>query len=108
MIARIKRHFVCLIDKQRARRMYGGFNYRGRVYEIKKKGAMVYLLEFKACTAYHKGEASEAWGLVLKLNPAIMRAIIEIGYDGYVAQEFIPTWPDKVLALRHAASVCDV
>ncbi len=40
--------------------------------------------------------------------PAIMRAIVEIGYDGYVAQEFIPTWPDKVLALRHAASVCDV
>ncbi|MGA2497722.1 MAG: TIM barrel protein [Tepidisphaeraceae bacterium] len=40
--------------------------------------------------------------------PAIMRAILEIGYDGYVAQEFIPTWPDKVLALRHAASVCDV
>lgn len=40
--------------------------------------------------------------------PAIMRALIEIGYDGYVAQEFIPTWPDKALALRHAAKVCDV
>jgi hypothetical protein len=32
-----------------------------------------------------------------------MRALLEIGYDGYVAQEFIPTWPDKALALRHAA-----
>ena len=40
--------------------------------------------------------------------PAVMRAILETGYQGYVAQEFIPTWPDKVLALRHAAKVCDV
>jgi hydroxypyruvate isomerase len=40
--------------------------------------------------------------------PAVMRAILETGYDGYVAQEFIPTWPDPVLALRHAAKVCDV
>ena len=40
--------------------------------------------------------------------PAIMRAILETGYEGYVAQEFIPTWPDKILALRHAAGVCDV
>ncbi|HRI14011.1 MAG TPA: TIM barrel protein [Verrucomicrobiota bacterium] len=40
--------------------------------------------------------------------PAVMRALLEIGYSGYVAQEFIPTWPDKSLALRHAAKVCDV
>ncbi|MBI4324725.1 MAG: TIM barrel protein [Chloroflexi bacterium] len=40
--------------------------------------------------------------------PAVLRAILETGYDGYVAQEFIPTWPDKVLALRHAAKVCDI
>ena len=40
--------------------------------------------------------------------PAVMRAILETGYTGYVAQEFIPTWPDPVLALRHAAKVCDV
>ncbi len=40
--------------------------------------------------------------------PAVMRAILETGYTGFVAQEFIPTWPDKVLALRHAAMVCDV
>lgn len=40
--------------------------------------------------------------------PAIMRAILETGYQGFVAQEFIPTWPDKVEALRHAAKVCDV
>ena len=40
--------------------------------------------------------------------PAIMRAIVDLGYNGYVAQEFIPTWPDRVAALRHAAKVCDV
>lgn len=40
--------------------------------------------------------------------PAVMRAIVEIGYNGYVAQEFLPTWPDRALALRHAAKVCDV
>ncbi len=40
--------------------------------------------------------------------PAVMRALVDLGYDGYVAQEFIPTWPDKALALRHAAKVCDV
>jgi hydroxypyruvate isomerase len=40
--------------------------------------------------------------------PAVMRAILETGYEGYVAQEFIPTWDDRALALRHAAQVCDV
>jgi hydroxypyruvate isomerase len=40
--------------------------------------------------------------------PAVMRTIFETGYKGYVAQEFIPTWDDKVHALRHGASVCDV
>ena len=40
--------------------------------------------------------------------PPIMRAILETGYTGYVAQEFIPTWSDSIAALRHAAKVCDV
>jgi len=40
--------------------------------------------------------------------PAVLRALLDTGYDGFVAQEFIPTWPDKILALRHAAMVCDV
>ncbi|MGK0184506.1 MAG: hydroxypyruvate isomerase [Verrucomicrobiales bacterium] len=40
--------------------------------------------------------------------PPIMRAILETGYQGYVAQEFIPTWNDPIAALRHAAEVCDV
>ena len=40
--------------------------------------------------------------------PGVMRAILDTGFDGYVAQEFIPTWKDKALALRHAAEICDV
>lgn len=40
--------------------------------------------------------------------PAIMQAIVETGYQGFVGQEFIPTWDDKVAALRHAARLCDV
>ncbi|MEZ6125329.1 MAG: TIM barrel protein [Planctomycetaceae bacterium] len=40
--------------------------------------------------------------------PAVMNAILETGYRGFVAQEFIPTWDDPVQALRHAAMVCDV
>ncbi len=40
--------------------------------------------------------------------PAIMRTALEIGYHDYVAHEFIPTWDDPILALRHAAMVCDV
>lgn len=40
--------------------------------------------------------------------PAVMKAILETGYDKYVAQEFIPSWNDPVAALRHAAMTCDV
>ncbi len=40
--------------------------------------------------------------------PAILRAVAESGYGGFVAQEFLPTWENRELALRHAAAVCDV
>ncbi len=40
--------------------------------------------------------------------PPILEAILETGYEGYVAQEFIPTWDDPVLALRNAAQLCDI
>ena len=40
--------------------------------------------------------------------PAVMKVIADIGYTGYVGQEFIPTWKDKLAALRHAAELCDV
>ena len=43
--------------------------------------------------------------------PAIMKAIVETGYKGYVAQEFITTGKDtkeKVAALKKAINICDV
>jgi len=40
--------------------------------------------------------------------PAVLRVILETGYTGFVSQEFIPTWPDKLAALRHAVRTCDV
>ena len=43
--------------------------------------------------------------------PAIMRAILATGYQGYVAQEFIPTPEDlagKLKSLRKAVRICDV
>ena len=40
--------------------------------------------------------------------PSILREILKTGFDGFVAQEFIPTWQDPLAALRHAVEVCDV
>jgi len=40
--------------------------------------------------------------------PRIMRAILDTGYTGYVAQEFVPKGPDPLAALRQGVQVCDV
>lgn len=40
--------------------------------------------------------------------PAIMEAIVDTGFKGYVAQEFIPVKEDKVASLRQAIRICDV
>ncbi len=40
--------------------------------------------------------------------PAIMRAIVDTGYKGFVAQEFIPKAADKVASLKEAIHICDV
>ncbi len=39
--------------------------------------------------------------------PPIMKALLEIGYEGYVGQEFIPT-RDPMEGLREAVELCDV
>ncbi|KAF1686258.1 hydroxypyruvate isomerase [Pseudoxanthomonas broegbernensis] len=39
--------------------------------------------------------------------PAICRAIRQTGFDGYLAQEFIPEAPDPVASLRDAIRLCD-
>lgn len=40
--------------------------------------------------------------------PAIMRAIVETGFKGYVAQEFIPKRDDKLASLKQGVLICDV
>ena len=40
--------------------------------------------------------------------PPLMRALLDIGYTGFVGQEFIPTWPDKVASLADGVRRCDV
>ena len=40
--------------------------------------------------------------------PAIMKAILETGFKGHVAQEFVPTWEDKIAALKQGITICDV
>jgi len=40
--------------------------------------------------------------------PAIMKAIVDTGFDGFVAQEFIPAWDDPIKALAHGIRTCDV
>ncbi len=39
--------------------------------------------------------------------PAVMQALVEIGYKGYVGHEFIPT-RDPIAGLRQAITLCDV
>jgi len=40
--------------------------------------------------------------------PAIMRAIVNTGFKGYVAQEFIPADKDPMVSLAAAIKICDV
>ena len=40
--------------------------------------------------------------------PAIMKAIVETGYKGFVGQEYIPKEEDKVASLTKCIRICDV
>ncbi|MDZ7896551.1 MAG: TIM barrel protein [Arcicella sp.] len=40
--------------------------------------------------------------------PAIMKAIIDTGYKGFVGQEFIPARADKIASLKQGIMICDV
>jgi hydroxypyruvate isomerase len=40
--------------------------------------------------------------------PAIMKAIAETGYKGFVAQEFIPTNKNKLISLEKCLKICDI
>ncbi|MEM9917763.1 MAG: TIM barrel protein [Bacteroidota bacterium] len=40
--------------------------------------------------------------------PAILQAIVDTGFNGFVAQEFIPKRDDKLGSLRQGVEICDV
>ncbi len=64
-----------------------------------------YIAHYHTAGVPGRGELDETQ----ELNyPAVMKAILATGFEGYVAQEFLPTWDDPVAALRHAAQTCDV
>jgi hydroxypyruvate isomerase len=40
--------------------------------------------------------------------PAVMKAILETGFKGFVAQEFVPKRPDAIASLKQGVQICDV
>jgi hydroxypyruvate isomerase len=40
--------------------------------------------------------------------PAIIKAVVDTGFQGYVAQEFIPKREDKLASLKQGVQICDV
>jgi hydroxypyruvate isomerase len=40
--------------------------------------------------------------------PAVMQAVIETGFKGFVAQEFIPKRSDAIASLKQGVQICDV
>ena len=40
--------------------------------------------------------------------PAIVKAILETGFKGFIAQEFIPKRADKIASLKQGVNICDV
>lgn len=40
--------------------------------------------------------------------PAIMKALVQTGYKGYVGQEFVPAQKDKLASLKKCILICDV
>jgi hydroxypyruvate isomerase len=40
--------------------------------------------------------------------PAVMKAIVETGYKGHVAQEFVPARKDVLASLKQGVNICDV
>ena len=40
--------------------------------------------------------------------PAVMKAILDTGFKGFVAQEFVPKREDKIASLKQGVQICDV
>jgi hydroxypyruvate isomerase len=40
--------------------------------------------------------------------PAVMKTILETGFKGFVAQEFVPKRPDPITSLKQGVQICDI
>jgi hydroxypyruvate isomerase len=40
--------------------------------------------------------------------PAVMKAIVDTGFKGFCAQEFIPKRADAIASLKQGVEICDV
>ena len=90
-------HFKLLFDIYHVSIMNGDIIRRIRQYKD-------FIAHYHTAGNPGRGELDETQ----EINyPAVMKAILETGYSGFVAQEFIPTWKDPIAALRHSAQVCD-
>jgi len=66
---------------------------------------MQYISHFHTGGVPGRHEINETQELNYK---AIMHAIHEKGFDGFVAQEFIPTRQDPLVSLREGITICDI
>jgi hydroxypyruvate isomerase len=64
-----------------------------------------YIAHFHTGGVPGRGEIDETQEIYY---PAVMRAIAESGYQGFVGQEFVPKRPDQLGSLRQAIQICDV
>ena len=67
-----------------------------------------WLVQMEQVVAQQGLAALDAKRLLELKRAGFSDALVETGYHDFVAHEFIPTWEDTILALRHAAMVCDV
>lgn len=91
------KHFRLLFDVYHVQIMHG--DIIRRIYEHRDLIAHVHVAGNPG-----RGEPDDAQ----EINyPAVMRALLDVGYDGYVGQEFIPT-RDAWQGLQQAVARCDV
>jgi len=91
-------HFKVLFDVYHVQVMNGDVIRRIRQYKD-------YIGHYHTAGNPGRGELDDTQ----EINyPAVMQAILDTGYTGYVAQEFIPTWDDKLASLAHGVEVCDI
>jgi hypothetical protein len=67
-------NFIFKITDIKISRTYGGSNYTAKVYQI-INNEPVLIGEQKACTRGHKGEESEAFSVIVKNCPNIIKTI---------------------------------